>query len=67
MELSGLLQACFAFQPQKVPSIICRNGFGWTTETVWAFGAATNDDWGNAYKILAGKPEGTEPLETMMS
>jgi hypothetical protein len=31
------------------------------------FGGASNDDRANAYKILAGKPEGTEPLETVMS
>jgi hypothetical protein len=31
------------------------------------FGGARNDDKENTYKILAGKPEGTEPLETMMS
>ena len=31
------------------------------------FGGARNDDRGNAYKILAGKPEGTEPLQTTMS
>jgi hypothetical protein len=31
------------------------------------FGGARNDDRGNAYKILGGKPEGTKPLETVMS
>jgi hypothetical protein len=67
MKLIGLLQASFAFPPQKQSSIVYRNGVGWTTETGRAFRATTNGDRGNAYRILAGKPEGTEPLETMMS
>ena len=31
------------------------------------FGRARNYDRGYAYKILAGKPERTEPFDTMMS
>jgi len=44
-----------------------QKGVGWAPEPVWTFGGARNDDRGNNYKIVAGKPEGTEPLQTMKS